>query len=800
MIKSPIRKHLIKQSMMFKKIIASAFLLSTSLCLNSQSLPNDLSFSLDGKMLLTGKVAPSGLYDSTIIREFRLSFPQTNYWTLLTSNYSTRTHIPASLTVDGITLDSVGVSFKGNTSYQGTGTSQKKSFSIKTEEFRDNQDLMGYSTLNLNNAYQDESFLREVFYLHQIRKHIPAAKANFVHLFINEQDWGLYPNVQQLNKDFLEEWFFSNDGANFRAHVRTTGGPGGGGPGGGAQWGDGTAALNYLGADTALYQTKYTLKSSDIGNSWQHLVDGCYELNNTAAADITTDLPTFYDLDRVLWFLASEIAFSDDDSYVFKGKMDYYVYFDPETNRLTPIEFDGNSVMASNALNWGVFYNVTNANYPLLNKLLTVPSIRQRYLAHFRTIIQEEMNAANCDEILDNYKAQIDALVQSDPKKLYTYNQFVAEETVLKDWMESRVNYLNTNTELLQVAPTISSPVYKNSSGEEWEQPDQYTDVTVNASVVSIDGIDHVNLFYSNQLTGTFMETLMYDDGAHNDGGSGDGIFGAEIPGYSAGTYVRFYIEAVSGNVSKSASYLPTGAEHDVFVYQVKAPQSEITGVVINEIMASNNSGATDEAGEFEDWIELYNNNVEPIDLSGFYLSDNLLNLPKWQIPSGTVIPGNGYMIFWADEDSSQGDRHCNFKLSAAGESLMLLDASLSMIDSLNFGIQSSNVTLARVPNGTGNFMNQGETFATNNDNAPSGISLISVSPFVIYPNPANDQIRILNGSALGDSNFIVTNTLGQELLSGFVNTETLINTSGLFAGIYFLRIGAQTQRFVINH
>ena len=109
-------------------------------------------------------------------------------------------------------------------------------------------------------------------------------------------------------------------------------------------------------------------------------------------------------------------------------------------------------------------------------------------------------------------------------------------------------------------------------------------------------------------------------------------------------------------------------------------------------------------------------------------------------------------------------------------------------------------VTLARVPNGTGNFMNQGETFATNNDNAPSGISLISVSPFVIYPNPAKDQIRILNGSALGDSNFIVTNTLGQELLSGFVNTETLINTSGLSAGIYFLRIGAQTQRFVINH
>ena len=800
MISSQIRTHLNKQSTMFKKSIASAFLLSASLCLNSQSLPNDMSFSTDGKMLLSGKVAPSGLYDSTIIREFRLSFPQTNYWTLLTSNYATRTHIPATLTVDGITLDSVGVSFKGNTSYQGTGNSQKKSFSIKTEEFRVNQDLMGYSTLNLNNAYQDESFLREVFFLHQIRRHIPAAKANFVHLFINEQDWGLYPNVQQLNKDFLEEWFFSNDGANFRAHVRTVGGPGGGGPGGGAQWGDGTAALNYLGVDTALYQTKYTLKSSDISNPWQHLVDGCYELNNTSAANIPTDLPAFYDLDRVLWFLASEIAFSDDDSYVYKGKMDYYVYFDPETNRLTPIEFDGNSVMANNALNWGVFYNVTNANYPLLNKLLTVPAIRQRYLAHFRTIIQEEMNGTNCDAILDNYKAQIDALVQSDPKKLYTYNQFLAEETALKDWIESRVNYLNTNAEIQQVAPTISSPVYKNSSGAEWEQPDAATAVTVNATVVSTNGIDHVNLFYSNQLAGTFIETLMFDDGAHNDGGAGDGVFGAEIPGYTAGTYVRFYIEAVSGNTAKSASYLPTGAEHDVFVYQVKASQSEITGVVINEIMASNNSGATDEAGEYEDWIELYNNNAEPIDLSGFYLSDNLLNLPKWQIPSGTVIPGNGYMIFWADEDSSQGDRHCNFKLSALGESLMLLDASLNLVDSLNFGAQTPNVALARVPNGTGYFVNQGETFAANNDNAPSGISLVKDSSFIIYPNPAKDQIRILNGSSFGDSNFTVHNTIGQELLSGSLNAETILNTSNLSSGVYFLRIGVHTQRFVINH
>ncbi|MEZ5173191.1 MAG: CotH kinase family protein [Bacteroidia bacterium] len=392
----------------------------------AQSLPLEIQYSNDGKMLVTGKSGPEGFYDSTIIRSLYLDFSQSNYWSQLTANYQTRTPIPATLTIDGVVMDSVGVGFKGNTSYMSTGQSQKKSFSIKTDEYIDGQDFMGYSNYNLNNAAGDPSFLREVFYLHQIRKHVPAAKANFVHLYLNNQDWGIYPNIQQLNKDFLEQWFFSNDGANFRATVRSTGGPGGPGGGGGG-WGDGTAAFNYLGNDTATYQQYYTLISSDIEDGWQRLITACNMLNNTPSADLKTVLPQYFDIDRVLWFLASEIAFSDDDSYVMKGKMDYYAYFDPETERFTPIEFDGNSVMESSALNWSPFYHADNVNYPLLNIILNVPEWRQRYLAHLRTIISEELNPTQTALMLDNYKTQINDLVNADPKKLYTYAQFLTE-------------------------------------------------------------------------------------------------------------------------------------------------------------------------------------------------------------------------------------------------------------------------------------------------------------------------------------------------------------------------------------
>ncbi|MBK8921928.1 MAG: hypothetical protein IPM81_10500 [Saprospirales bacterium] len=80
--------------------------------------------------------------------------------------------------------------------------------------------------------------------------------------------------------------------------------------------------------------------------------------------------------------------------------MDYYVYYEVETGRMTPLEYDGNSVMKANAANWLPFYNESKVNYPLLNRLLAVPIWRQRYLAHLRTIIQDEMNPTVCNAML----------------------------------------------------------------------------------------------------------------------------------------------------------------------------------------------------------------------------------------------------------------------------------------------------------------------------------------------------------------------------------------------------------------
>lgn len=756
-----------------------------------------MQLSSDGHMLITGAKAPEGLYDSAIIRSIYLDFPQSNYWQLLTNNYQSGTDLPATMTVDGEIFDSVGVRFKGQTSYSMTQGSQKKSFNISLDFARADQKLMGYKTLNLNNAFQDASFLREVFYLHQIKRHIPAAKANFVQLYINGQNWGLYPNVQQLNKDYLEEWFFSNDGINWRADRPDGVGPGG--PGGGG-WGDGTAALNYLGPDTATYKQYYTLKSSGLDNPWDYLVATCNALNNTPAAELPDVLPDFLDVDRTLWYLASEIAFCDDDSYVYKGKMDYYVYYDPETGRMTPLEFDGNSVMTTNLVTWSPFYNANKVNYPLLNKMLAVPIWRQRYLAHLRTIIEDQLDPAVCNSMLDNYKTMIDALVQADPKKLYSYTQFTSGVTGLKNFITLRRNNLLANAEVAQQAPVINEAVYQNSAGQAWAPPQAGEAAVVTAHVNSANGIFGVNLFHATGLAGNFTPLQMHDDGQHNDGAAGDGLFGATIPGLAAGTWVRFYIEAVSANAARSVSYLPKGAEHDVFVYQVVPQSASNTSVVINELMASNTATVTDENGQYDDWIELYNKSNQPVDISGYYLTDNPANLDKWDLPQGTVIPANGYLIIWADEDSSQGPLHCNFKLAAGGEALYFLTPNLEMVDSVTFGQQETDMGYARVPNGTGNFVIQTPTFNASNDivgvaDADAGTPALS-----LFPNPAASILTIRIGNVISGLPLIVRDIKGR-VLAEFVPSGDVevIGVNDWPAGIYTVQYGRAVRRLAVQ-
>ena len=97
-------------------------------------------------------------------------------------------------------------------------------------------------------------------------------------------------------------------------------------------------------------------------------------------------------------------------------------------------------------------------------------------------------------------------------------------------------------------------------------------------------------------------------------------------------------------------------------------------GVRINEIVASNQLGLTDEDGETSDWIELYNPGSTVLDLTGWHLSDDPVDLSKWTFPPQSLAAGGYLIVFASDKDraAAGAELHTNFRLTSVGEYLAL--------------------------------------------------------------------------------------------------------------------------------
>lgn len=126
--------------------------------------------------------------------------------------------------------------------------------------------------------------------------------------------------------------------------------------------------------------------------------------------------------------------------------------------------------------------------------------------------------------------------------------------------------------------------------------------------------------------------------------------------------------------------------------------------VVINEFMADNTSVITDESGKYEDWIELYNCGKEPVNIGGWFITDDFDEPRKFRIREGsnsTIIQPNTHLLLWADDDWEEGILHLEFKFSRQGEQIAIFGTDgKTLIDSVSFKMQQPNHSMGRLPDG----------------------------------------------------------------------------------------------------
>ncbi len=213
--------------------------------------------------------------------------------------------------------------------------------------------------------------------------------------------------------------------------------------------------------------------------------------------------------------------------------------------------------------------------------------------------------------------------------------------------------------------------------------------VTIQAELTNTAQLSTVKLYYRFN-GGTYTAVTMAQSGAYYNG---------TIPAQSVVGKMEYYVEAKG--TTGATTYKPYDAPDDAYAYLLNT--DALPQLVINEFMASNTTFITDpdgEGNEYDDWIEVYNAGATPVDMSGMYLSDDLSDPFKFKIPNGITIPAGGFLLFWADEQGSQGPLHTNFKLGKSGEAVGLFYIDGRTIHGKEFSAQQDNKSYGLSPNG----------------------------------------------------------------------------------------------------
>ena len=217
----------------------------------------------------------------------------------------------------------------------------------------------------------------------------------------------------------------------------------------------------------------------------------------------------------------------------------------------------------------------------------------------------------------------------------------------------------------------------------------------------------------------------------------------------------------------------------------------------INEVAASNLNNVADEYGEYDDWFEIYNPNNFPVDIDNYYVTDSLPNKTKFRFATGsarTIIPANGFLLVWADEQRQQGVLHTNFKLSSLGEELALvLPDGITVVDSIIFGSQITDHTWGRQTDGDLTWVDFSYTTPGYSNNQTVGIDSPQLPRFTVYPNPAKNTDKLYFNKY---ANISAYNSFGQLVLKA--DNINMLNISSLKAGVYYLATDkGETIKFV---
>ena len=314
-----------------------------------------------------------------------------------------RIHVPGTFRWNDVTLSTVGVGYRGNSS-SAPDSPHKRSFSIAFSEFEKGRRFLGLRHVALDNGIQFGGLFSERLITDVLRGlGVKASRCNYARVYLNGKPRGVYVNVERIDRSFLERNFDSANGALFKVDE--------GGPG---------ADLRYQGSDPARYRRAFELHAGNEREAFAALVEFIRAMDTPMGS--SGDLRQNLDVEAFVKTTAVMLFAGAFDQYTGWGPHNYYLYRNPSDHRWTYIPWDLDVGFADHAFGrvpvldgWHAAWPAPVPGRPLMERLISDPVLLQGYREQARLILETWFRPEVLIPKLRGLYGQIRSALAEDP-------------------------------------------------------------------------------------------------------------------------------------------------------------------------------------------------------------------------------------------------------------------------------------------------------------------------------------------------------------------------------------------------
>jgi len=408
-------------------------------------------------------------------------------WASMLENATAEEYITATVIINGVTVENVGIRPKGNSSLSTVAqddTTDRFSFKIEFDHYITGQTWLGLDKIVINNMQGDATYMKE-YISYDIMSYIGVETPlyAFADISLNGETWGFYLAVECLEDSYTERVYGDDHGKLYKPESMGMRGegqmnefmegmrgnnttmqaqdrqeengqiqppdgntqnfpniqdgdiPGGFGGGFGGMSGGG-GSLQYTDDEVSSYSAIFDNSVFEATDTdYKRVIDALKKLSNGE------DLEDTVDVEATLKYFAAHTVVVNLDSYVSNMAHNYYIYEDD--GQLTILPWDYNLAFggfqsgdASSVVNFPIDTPVSGVSMeerPLLGKLLEVPEYLELYHEYLQQIVDEYFNNGLFEQTVDSLNILISSYVEKDPTAFYDYDAYQTAVVELKE-------------------------------------------------------------------------------------------------------------------------------------------------------------------------------------------------------------------------------------------------------------------------------------------------------------------------------------------------------------------------------